>query len=276
MPEGPEIRRAADQIERALAGRRVERVFFAFESLKHWEQRLGGMTLAAVKTVGKHMLCEFGDGTLIHSHNQLYGRWWVTRGGRLPHTGRRLRLALHGTGRSALLYSASEIEVLAGDDLDRHPRLSELGPDPLHRCVDQETVLGRLVEARFRRRRLSNLLLDQRFMAGLGNYLRSEILFHARLSPMLRPVDCHKDTLRRLARAIIAIPRRSYRTGGLTNSPRLVRALRQRGASGSACRFAVFARAGEPCYRCGVSICGGTAGGRRIYHCAACQPGSSV
>jgi endonuclease-8 len=276
MPEGPEIRRAADGIARALSGRTVERVFFAFENLKPWEARLGGMTLSAVDTIGKHMLCRFEDGTRIHTHNQLYGRWWVKPLGRRPVTGRQLRLALHGADRSALLYSASEIEVLLPEELGRHPRLSALGPDPLHDDVGPAAVAERLLDARFRRRRLSGLLLDQRFMAGLGNYLRSEILFTARLAPSTRPVDCADEHIVRLAEAILTITRRSYRTGGVTNSPTVARRLRAAGVARPGYRFAVFSRAGQPCHRCGGRLRGGRAGGRRIYDCPACQPRPGV
>ena len=276
MPEGPEIRREADAISRAIAGRRIERIFFAFDALKHWEAPLTGQRLVAVDTLGKHMLCRFEDGTRIHSHNQLYGRWWVTRGGHLPDTGRELRLALHGARRSALLYSASDIEVLSAEELEEHPRLSALGPDPLDRDVDRETAYRRLVHETFRRRRVAGLLLDQRFMAGLGNYLRSEILFHARVHPALRPIDCEDRQLRRLAAALIDIPRRSYRTGGATNSPHVVRGLRAQGLQREDYRFSVFARAEQACYRCAAPILAGRASGRRIYHCPACQPGSDV
>lgn len=276
LPEGPEIRRAADRIDRALSGRAVERVFFAFDSLKAWEPRLSGMTLAAVDTIGKHMLCRFEDGTRIHTHNQLYGRWWVMRAGARPRTGRQLRLALHGTERSALLYSASDIEVLAPGDLDRHPRLSALGPDPLDRTTGRDDVAKRFLERPFRGRRLSGLLLDQRFLAGLGNYLRSEILFEAGLSPSLRPLDCDESQILALARATIAIARRSYRTGGLTNAPALVQRLKEDGRAREGYRFAVFSRAGQACYRCGGAIRAGTAGGRRIYDCPSCQPGPGV
>ena len=276
MPEGPEIRRAADGIARALSGRAVERVFFAFDDLKPWEARLGGMMLSSVDTIGKHMLCRFEDGTRIHTHNQLYGRWWVTRAGRRPDTGRQLRLALHGADRSALLYSASEIEVLLPDQLDRHPRLALLGPDPLHGDVGPQGVAERLLDDRFGRRRLSGLLLDQRFMAGLGNYLRSEILFTARLAPSARPVDCDEGQIGRLARAILTVTRRSYRTGGVTNSPTVARRLRTAGVARPGYRFAVFSRAGEPCHRCGGRVRGGRAGGRRIYDCPGCQPRPGV
>ena len=78
-----------------------------------------------------------------------------------------------------------------------HRYLAKLGPDVL-RATPQE-VLALLQDQKHRRRQLSGLLLDQGFFAGVGNYLRSEILFIAGLHPHRRPMDCRDDELERLA-----------------------------------------------------------------------------
>jgi endonuclease-8 len=276
MPEGPEIRRAADCIESALAGHVIEEVHFASSALKEWERRLSGLRLGAVQTIGKHMLCRFEDGTRVYSHNQLYGRWWVLGRGDYPDTGRSLRLALHSATRSALLYSASEIEVIPEKDLDTHPRLAGLGPDPLDPDVNAGGVANRFTSPRFRGRGFAGLLLDQRFLAGLGNYLRSEILFAARIDPRSRPADWGPAGIRRISRAAVAIPRRSYRTGGTTNPVSRVRRLKSLGWSRDAYRFAVFGRQGQQCHDCGAEIKRSTIAGRRLYYCPRCQEGASV
>lgn len=276
MPEGPEIRRAADRIQKALAGRRLQSVFFAFDVLRPWCERLRGEAVAAVDTVGKHMLIRFDDGTRIYSHNQLYGRWFVRPRDQLPDTGRSLRLALHTRTHSALLYSASAIDVIPEEAISSDHRLAGLGPDPLHPDLRPARVRARLLDARYRRRALAGLLFDQGFFAGLGNYLRSEILYAAGVHPAHRPIDCSDNQLTALAQAILYLPRRSYRTGGITNDPALVRRLRQRGIPREALRFKVFGRAGEACYQCGVSIQRSTVGGRRAYHCPVCQPDCNV
>ena len=54
---------------------------------------------------------------------------------------------------------------------------------------------ARLQHKSFQRRRFTSLLLDQGFLAGLGNYLRSEILFVARVHPTLRPIDCDEQQI---------------------------------------------------------------------------------
>lgn len=273
MPEGPEIRRAADRIQSAIGGCRIESLYFAFESLEPWRRRLQGETVASVDTIGKHMLIRFENGIRIYSHNQLYGRWYVRDRDRYPATNRSLRLALHTARRSALLYSASAVDVIPGAQLETDRRLAGLGPDPLHPGVGLAQVRARIRDPRFRGRALAGLLLDQGFFAGLGNYLRSEILFDAGVHPTRRPADCDERQLARLARAILYLTRRSYRTGGITNDPERVKQLRQQGVSRAALRFKVFGRAGRPCHECGAKILRSSVGGRRAYFCPACQPG---
>ena len=112
MPEGPEIRLAADAVARVLVGREIVAASLNLPQLKRFEKRLLGATVTAVDTRGKAMLTRFDIGLSLYSHNQLYGRWYTTRRPRLPQTRRQQRVALHTETHSALLYSASDIEIL--------------------------------------------------------------------------------------------------------------------------------------------------------------------
>ncbi len=115
------------------------------------------------------------------------------------------------------------------------------------------------------------LYLDQAYMAGIGNYLRSEILYAARLHPELRPESLGRGQLGELARQTLSISRRSYDTGGITNPPRRAAALKKQGLSREKSRFAVFGRAGRPCHECGDEIQRVEANSRRLYYCPTCQ-----
>ena len=85
-----------------------------------------------------------------------------------------------------------------------------------------------LLDKKNYRRRLANLYLDQHFLAGIGNYLRSEILFVARLHPKLRPMDCTEEKLLVLAEASIAIAHQSYKHKGITHESNLANQLKAR------------------------------------------------
>ena len=86
MPEGPEIRRAADEIAAAIAGRIAGEVFFAFEQLKPYEEILSGRRVSAVEAKGKAVLIHFANGYTIYSHNQLYGKWLIRPAYDYPNT----------------------------------------------------------------------------------------------------------------------------------------------------------------------------------------------
>ena len=64
------------------------------------------------------------SGHSIYSHNQLYGRWYIVDAEKFPKTKRSLRLALKTKTHSALLFSASEIDVLEKSEIDNHPFLN--------------------------------------------------------------------------------------------------------------------------------------------------------
>jgi endonuclease-8 len=271
MPEGPEIRRAADLVAKVLVGRPVVEVAFGLPPLKRFERRLAGRTVTAVDTRGKAMLTRFDNGLTIYSHNQLYGRWYTAHRSRLPDTGRQLRLALHTETRSALLYSASDISVLTSAQLRQHPFLRKIGPDILDPSLTPDAIVQRLRDKRFCGRALGSLYLDQAFLAGLGNYLRTEILWAAGLNPWSAPAAHPRRELQRLARQTLVLPRRSYRTRGVVVTPSRAKALRASGKSFEDFRFHAFAREGLPCYACGTKIERRTMGSRGIFVCASCQ-----
>lgn len=271
MPEGPEIRLAADEIAAALVGNVAEEVFFAFDQLKSYEEKLSGVRVTAVTSRAKAMLTQFANGYTIYSHNQLYGIWYVRDARDFPETGRQLRLAIHTTNKSALLYSASSIEVWPTAELEEHPFLKKLGPDLLDNSVTVAQVAEQFRADRFRRRRMTSLLLDQGFLAGLGNYLRSEILFVARVHPNSRPIDCTDEQIEALANASVQLTRQSYQTRGVTNDLEVAQRLKDAGRSYRDYRFWVFDRQDRPCYRCGTPIIKDVMGGRRLYYCPSCQ-----
>lgn len=271
MPEGPEIRLAADKVARVLVDNRLETVSFGLPRLKRFEKRLSGNIVTAVDTRGKAMLTRFDNGLTIYSHNQLYGRWYTVRRPRMPRTSRQLRIELGTQTHKALLYSASDIEVLDDEQLLTHPFLSRVGPDILDRTLTKLDIVERLCDPAFCNRSLGSLYLDQRFLAGNGNYLRSEILWAAGLDPKRKPAGLAASELETLAEETRRMARRSYRTRGVMVTPMLARKLKADGLTYQAYRFYVFGREGLPCHRCGSPIERHTMGSRNLFMCPTCQ-----
>lgn len=272
MPEGPEIRRAADKIEAVLKDKIVEAIHFGLPPLKKFAKPLTGSRVAALETRGKALLTHFDSGLTIYSHNQLYGVWRIVKRDKLPKTNRQLRLAIHTDRHSALLYSASDISVWKTEKIEDHPFLRRIGPDILNPHLTWREVAERLQSKAFSGRALNSIFLDQAFLAGLGNYLRSEILFIAGLNPAQKARDLSKGQIGHLARTTLEISQRSYALEGVTLPERQYRSLRKEGVTYGKARFFVFGRAGQPCRVCLAKIQRASANSRRIYTCPSCQP----
>lgn len=271
MPEGPEIRRAADRLRAVVEGEIAQRVHFNVAGLTRFHSRLQGRTVEAIEPHGKALVTRFEGGLNLYSHNQLYGRWQVTRGSEPPRTTRTLKVSIHTQRGAIWLYSATAIEVLSEAQLARHPFLLKLGPDLLARDLAPGQLVERLRERRFSGRSLAALLLDQGFVAGIGNYLRSEMLFVAGLAPSRRARDLDPAQLAALAAAIITVGRRAYKLRGITNEPQRAAQLKLDGVGFEARRFHVFDREGLPCYACGEPIERVEIATRRLYLCRNCQ-----
>ena len=275
MPEGPEIRRVADDLEKQIAGHVIDSIRFGLDPLKQWEPDLTGAKIKKIETYGKAMVIRLdkvkGNELNIYSHNQLYGRWFFCNTDDYPQSKRQLRMAIDCQGKSALLYSASDIAVLNNDELRQHPFLSKLGPDVLSKSTTAEHVVERLSSARYRNRQLGAVLTDQSFVAGLGNYLRCEILFYSYLHPGVRSRELDDKKLLLLARTILKLARRSYQTEGITHNPDHAQQLMKQGVSFEDARFYVFRREGLPCYRCGTLIEKSSQAGQACFCCPQCQ-----
>ena len=261
--------RVARRILRELGRKPLTEAWCAFDAVdRSLTERVGGPP-PKVTTLGKALMLIFDDGARIYTHNQLYGRWMFSEPDRRPDTGRQLRLALSTEKKSALLYSASEIEWI--EPGDGHPFLERVGLDTLSSQASVDEIAEWIGRDEFRRRQLGHLLLDQGFLAGVGNYLRSEILFYACLSPSKRPMDLDPDEQQALAEAVHTLMWRSVRTGGITNEPKRAEALKRSGWKRRDYRHYVFSRAEQACFACDSAIRKIAVSARRLYYCPRCQ-----
>ncbi|MEO6023819.1 MAG: endonuclease VIII [Burkholderiales bacterium] len=272
MPEGPEIKRSADQLSAALIGRIAVAVEFSPPQLKCHGPVLTGRYVSAVEARGKAMLVHFEHGWTIYSHNQLYGDWLVRSAGERPNTTRSLRVAIQNHAKSALLYSATDIEVLRTDDVAKHRYIRKLGVDLLADDTTVQNVLAQVEAPQFQRRNLAGLLLDQGFLAGVGNYLRSDILFAAKLHPSLSLAELTTAQKLALADYAFKLARQSYETRGVTNDLERVALLKAQSVTRSRFRHLTFQRDGETCYECATTIERVDYGGRGCFICSVCQP----
>ena len=150
---------------------------------------------------------------------------------------------------------------------DTAEALSALGPEPLDPCFTAERLRQMLSS---RRGRIKPLLLNQRFLAGLGNIYADEVLWRARIHPAHRAHTLTPDEVEGLFHAIRTVLTAAIASGGTT----LADAAYQRldGSSGAfADQLAVYGKEGEPCIHCSTPIQRLRLNQRSAHFCPRCQ-----
>ena len=177
-------------------------------------------------------------------------------------------------GYAVRLWSATDVEMIPSRDEESHPFISRLGPDVLDESCTPEVIMEMLDGKRHRNRKASSLMLDQSFLAGVGNYLRSEILHQSGVNPHAKPRDLSEERKRAWAEEAKRLCVMSYQTGGLTVPKEVAEEGKERGERRRSYRHAVFCRNGLPCLSCGTEVVREVIGGRRLDFCPTCQRGT--
>ena len=276
MPELPEVQSAIDSLSTAtppLIGARICRAEFVWpgviadNSCPGLQQSLVAASFISVKRLGKYMIFGLQAGPestvgcfFLIVHLRMTGRLEL-----VPATEARTR---HTRFAIYLEYGP----VIRFDDPRKFGRiwlvsdpvtvLGNLGPDALG--IRQDLFLARLGGVR---RQLKPLLLDQSFIAGIGNIYADEILFRAAMHPLLNASLLSPDDAIRLHSAIVSVLDEAVKTGG-ANIDGVFKAGRF--------KVSVYGRQGKPCLVCGSGIVKIRVGQRGTHYCPVCQPAATT
>jgi endonuclease-8 len=272
MPEGDSIFRAAETMQRVLAGQAVVRFESVFPALNRidTDHPLAGRTIESVSARGKHLLMAFSGDLVLHTHMRMNGSWHLYRPGeRWQRPRRDLRLSVATETVVAVGFNVPVAELIPARELARHRELGALGPDLLDAAFDRAEAIRRV--RAHPRDAVADVLLNQRVMAGIGNVLKSEILFVAGIEPFTT-IDALADE--RLE-ALIDVARRLLAASVLGRVATLSPAFGRRTTRSldPAAKLWVYGRGGRPCRTCGAAIQSRASGmdARRTYWCPRCQ-----
>ena len=272
MPEGPEVRKYADALDEALTGRAIVSLEARTKEARKWlqenEQHLRGRRVERVVSHGKHLVGYIEGDFFFHSHLMMWGRWQTFRPTKsrrksepivLPEKDRRERARVVVEGGAAILLSAPIFNVGEGDPYEKIEILATLGPDalPYRRAFDAREFRRRLLE--YNDETIGAALLNQRVVAGLGNYLRAEVLFACKLNPWLTVGELTSRAFSRLAKAVPHVTRDAYERGATAADEDRKRmagdaSLVYQPGREYGTRHMVFRRTNLPCLRCGEKI----------------------
>lgn len=226
MPEGPEVRRFADDLARALAGKKILSVSARTKDARAWltanPQALPGRKILSVTAVGKNIIGIIDGGFYFYSHQMMWGRWFTHKKSEAPEVEKLERARIVTTNSVAILRSAPIFRVGAADPFKAIPYLAEIGPDCLPSKgneFDSKEFVSRLKKhgGSF----VGTAILDQSVVAGIGNYLRAEILFLARINPWTKVENLTRSELMRLTKLIPEVSLRAYQMNGVTVTDQL-------------------------------------------------------
>lgn len=265
MPEGPEVRRYADLLAEKLEEQPLAGLWTRLKIGKTWlathESEIVGQKIKRVRSHGKHLLGFLAGDFYFHSHLMMWGRWQIFD--QPPEEiDRRERTRIITANATAVLFSAPTFALGRGNPYEQIPILAELGTDvlPYVGDFDAESFLQRLLEPENLTATIGAALLNQRNVAGIGNYLRAEILFNCRINPWRTIGELSDEEILCLSNTIPHFAVLAYKTGGFTvteeNKQRLLteHGLAYRTGSEWGARHYVFRRTNLPCLMCGEKV----------------------
>ncbi len=271
MPELPEVETIVAGLRPKLTGLVIQDIQVLLPSLLRKDrtfrlQRLRGKRIESVRRRGKMILVECQDRLFLIFHLKMTGRLlWTSRRTRADkHT--HLVVSFRGRTDELRFRDVRKFGFLrcleASDPLECR-ELRDLGPEPLD--LDLESFVHLF---RGRKGRLKSLLLDQTFLAGIGNIYADEILFEAELHPLTPAGSLTRKQKEKLWAAMGRVLRRAIAAGGSS-----IRDFKD--ANGAEGHFQqehrVYGRASLPCPRCGTKIRRMKIGGRASSFCPRCQ-----
>jgi len=274
VPELPEVETVVQDLRPQVTGRRFERVSLLLARLVRYPDPatfvagLMGATVATAHRRGKYIIMPLqGSDRRFVVHLGMTGHLRVWDGTASPVRHTHLRIALDD-GRELRYDDQRQFgRLLLGtdDELRSAGAFPRLGPEPIG---DSLTEAGFQALIRRRRRPVKSALLDQSFVAGLGNIYADEACFVAGIRPSRMT---HRLAVRERAAlfgAIGAVLRKSIAARG-SSIANYVDAFGEAGRNQETLQ--VYGRAGRPCFRCGTALKRLRLAGRTTVYCPTCQ-----
>lgn len=218
MPEGPEVSIITDALQKYFKGKELKEINiveggkYDKKSPDNYEFFINKLPLKIIKieNKGKLIYWTFEDDLYMINHLNMTGKWSFNKE---KHTTLEFKI-----GKEIIYYTDvrrfGRVEFLKNNK-ELQTKLDKLGPDILRDKNLTETKFLEII-TKYRRRNITRVLMDQSIFSGIGNYLKSEILYACRLSPHLTINDLSEKDLKNLYQQARRIITKSYSKGGVS------------------------------------------------------------
>ncbi len=283
MPELPEVETVARGLRETILGRTIARVEHSqappasieiSASLRphSFDHLLSGRKIEDITRRGKNLFVRLSGGLTLWVHLKMTGHFFWVPSTEPVDKHDLVRFDFKPSGKSSrngyqLRFNDyrrfGRLRLFPDDELYTHPALAGLGPEPFDITSEEFVDL-----CRRRPRMIKPALLDQTFLAGLGNIYADESLYFARIHPRRSTDAPSKAKLTELHGHIRRLLRKAIKLMGTSVDSYV-------GVNGQAGSFQKYLRAynneGNPCVRCGSKIVREKIGSRSAHYCPRCQ-----
>jgi len=271
MPELPEVQTIVDELRPQLLGRAFTGLeadwapALATGALAQFRARLIGQRVLGVRRRGKYVVLSLSGGDTLLIHLMMSGCLSVLPGPGACDRHIHIRFLLED-GQELGFRDVRKLgrAYLVGDSEEV---VGHLGPEPLDSAFTLDrfrTLIGH------RRGRLKSLLLNQSFLAGLGNIYADEALFAARLHPLRTADTLRREEIERLYQSVRHVLVRALADQGTTLGDAAYRRPSDQVGNHQG-HLQVYGREARPCPLCSTPIRRIVVGGRGTHFCPDCQ-----
>jgi formamidopyrimidine-DNA glycosylase len=276
MPELPEVEVVRKDLERDAVGKKIKdvqvkltRIIRRHRNVKEFRDGLVGRKISKVDRRGKYILVHLDSGDVLVMHLGMSGRIERATGRKAPekHTHVIIKFQVGGELRFVDMRQFGELFVTTKDGLSGVKELAHIAIDPLEDSFTWQHF-SELIGARGVK--LKALLMDQKFISGLGNIYSDEVLFAAGLRHDRMSDSLSSQEVRRLYRSLQEVLQEAIRFRGTTLGDEAYVDLYGKPGEYQN-ELKVYGRRGEPCRRCRTPIQVVKYSGRNSYYCPQCQ-----
>jgi formamidopyrimidine-DNA glycosylase len=278
MPELPEVEVVRRDLDREVVGKKIKSVEVdgmrsvrRHHNRKQFTSRLVDRKITGVERRGKYLLLRLDGDDVLVIHLGMSGqliRAKSSRDAMAKHTHVVITFTQGGQLRFVDPRTFGEMFVTEADTVEKEvTELAHLGIDPLETAVSWE-YFGQMLAQRHAK--LKPLLMDQKFIAGIGNIYSDEILWGAGLRWDRMSDSLTSEEVRRLYRSMMETLQEAVKHRGSSLADEQYVDLF--GRPGEYQQFHnVYAREGQSCPRCRHSVVRERVSGRSTFYCSACQ-----
>lgn len=267
MPELPEVQTVLDTLDDRIRDRKIEKIKIIYKPIvccseNTFRKKLVNQHFRAFKRRGKYLLFEMDDITLV-SHLRMEGKYFILDDS-FP-LSKHDHVIFYLDDGSQLRYNDvrkfGRMELI--EKKEDYDDFKDLGPEPFSRSFDLKYCREYLKE---RKIPIKQVLLDQSFVAGIGNIYADEILFAIRIDPRTDACRLDDDDIRNLIASTRKILRKAIKAGGTT-----IRSYTSSLGVTGRFQLSLNVHTVEYCPLCSEKIKKIRIGGRGTYYCQKCQ-----